>query len=134
MHQQINPFLQHAVRHGQMLMNETSRAMSNSNALVTACDEIIMSINSGNLQGAVNAAQNARNTAVHVAQATQQLNQTINERLDMASYVLGRIQSRMGELSNALQTIKGSGEFHQNPSWTNVQTAYQQQPGHRYTI
>jgi hypothetical protein len=130
----MNTFNHHAVRHGQTLVNDTVRALNNANAVVATCDEIVMSLNSGNIQGAISAAQNARNMAVQVAQATQQLNQTINERLDMASYVLSGIQSHVGELSSALQTIRGSGDFYQNPVWANAQMACQQGTGARYTI
>ncbi len=115
---QMNPFLQHAVRHGQMLLGESNRSVALSHGLISACDEIIMSINSGNIQGAVNSAQNARNMASQVAQASQHLNQTINERMAMASYVLNRIQYRINELSGALQSVRGfSGEGFQTEPW-----------------
>lgn len=125
MRQMNNPFIQHAVRQGQTLINETNRAASLSQAIVSACDEIIMSINSGNIQGAVNAAQNVRMMAGQVAQANQELNRTINERIEMASYVLSRIQYRVNELSNALQSMRGfSGMSFQPQPFTSV--PYQQ--------
>ncbi|MCL6479940.1 MAG: hypothetical protein K6T65_16350 [Peptococcaceae bacterium] len=128
MHHQINPFLQHAVRHGQVLIGESNRAVALSRGIVSACDDIILSINSGNIQGAVNSAQNARNMAGQVAQATWHLNQTINERIEMASYVLNRIQYRVNELSSALQSVKSfSGESLQTEPWRhNLSTPYGQ--------
>lgn len=118
MHQHTNPFLQHAVRRGQALLNEFNRVSALSGSMISACDEIIMSINSGNVQGAMNSAQNLRNMAGQVAQSTQQLNQTINERMEMAAFVLNKIQFRINELSNALQSIRSmSGEGYQMGPW-----------------
>jgi len=106
MHQQLNPFFQHAIRHGQVLLGESNSAVALSHGIVSACDDIIMSINSGNIQGAINSAQIARNMASQAAQATQHLNQAINERMDMAAHVLSRIQYKISELSNALQAVR----------------------------
>lgn len=106
-----NPFLQHAVRHGQMLLGESNRSVEVSRSLVSACDNIIMSINSGNLQGALSAAQNARNMSAQIAQATQQLNQTINERVEMTGYILNRIQFRLNDLSRTLQSVRESNGY-----------------------
>jgi len=92
---------------------------------VSACDEIIMSISSGNVQGAVNTAQNARMMAAQVAQSNQELNHVFNERIEMAAYVLSRIQSHVNELSNALQSMRGvSGISYQPQIFTSV--SYQQ--------
>lgn len=107
MQHQLNPFLQHAVRQGQTLLGESNRAVALSQGMISACDEIVMSINSGNIQGAMNSAQNARNMASQVAQSTQHFNQAINERMDMATHVLGRIQYKVSELSSALQSVRG---------------------------
>lgn len=107
MHHQLNPFLQHAVRQGQALLGESNRAVALSQGIISACDEIVMSINSGNIQGAMNSAQNARNMANQVAQATQHFNQAINDRMEMASHVLSRIQYKVNELSGALQSVRG---------------------------
>jgi N-acetylglucosamine kinase-like BadF-type ATPase len=118
---QMNPFMQHAIRHGQTLINETNRAASLSQSLVTACDEIIMSISSGNVQGAVNTAQNARMMAAQIAQSNQALNRTLNERIEMANFVMSRIQSRVNELFNALQSMRGvSGISYQPQIFTSA--------------
>ncbi|SFG71598.1 hypothetical protein SAMN05660649_02478 [Desulfotomaculum arcticum] len=119
-----NPFLQHAVRHGQMLLAESNRSVEVSRSLVSACDNIIMSINSGNLQGALSAAQNARNMSAQIAQATQQLNQTINERMEMAGYILNRIQFRLNDLSRALQSVRESNTGYANRGVYPNQGAY----------
>lgn len=128
MHHQMNPFLQHAVRHGQMLLGESNRSVALSHSIISACDDIIQSINSGNIQGAVNSAQNARNMASQVSQASQHLNQTINERMEMASFVLNRIQYRINELSSALQSVRSfSGDsFHAEPWQFSASMPYQQ--------
>lgn len=128
MHHQTNPFLQHAVRHGQMLVGESNRAAALSQALISACDDILASINSGNMQRAASAAQNARNMASQVAQATGNLNLAINERIEMASYILNRIQYRINELSGALQSLRGfSAESLQVQPWGyNVPMPYRQ--------
>lgn len=107
MYHQANPFIKHAVWHGQMLLNESNRASAAARDLMAACDNIIFSINSGNIQGAAGAAQNARNMAAQVAEATQQVNRTLSERMEMASFVLTRIQFRINELANALNSLRG---------------------------
>lgn len=109
MHQHLNPFIQHAVWHGQVMLAESNRAASVARDLVAACDNIIFSVNSGNIQGAVTMAQNARNMAVQVADSTQELNRTLSERIEMASYVLTRIQLRINELAGALNSLRGAG-------------------------
>ena len=127
MHHHTNPFLQHAVRHGQMLVAESGRAVALSQGIISACDEMIMSLNAGNMQGAVNSAQNARNMAGQVAQATRHINQALNERIEMASFILNRIQYRINELSSALQGIRGfTGESLQGEPWQHVTTPYRQ--------
>ncbi|SFR00521.1 hypothetical protein [Desulfoscipio geothermicus] len=107
-HNQTNPFIQHAVRHGMMIVGEVNRTVGVSRNLIAACDEVIMSLNAGNMQGAFNAAQNARNLAAEIAQATGQMNQTISERIEMASYVLNRVQQHINELASALQSMRNS--------------------------
>lgn len=67
MHQLSNPFIQHALQHGQALLGESGRSAALSQNLVSACDDILVSLNSGNLQGAGVSAQNARNMAMQVA-------------------------------------------------------------------
>lgn len=111
MYNQPNPFLQHGVRHAQSLLNESNRAVTLSQEIMATCDSIIMNINSGNSQGAINAAQNVKNMAVQVAQSTQTFNQAINERMDMATYFLSRIQSKVNEMSNAIQSIRGTSNI-----------------------
>ncbi|MCL6638963.1 MAG: hypothetical protein K6T80_04670 [Firmicutes bacterium] len=107
MQQQTNPFLQHAVRHGRILLNESGRSVALSRSLISACDEMVSAISSNNVQAAVNAARNARIMADQLAQSTQQVNYTLNERLEMAAYVLNRIQFRLNELAGALQSLRG---------------------------
>ncbi|MHB8985078.1 MAG: hypothetical protein ACYC38_03985 [Eubacteriales bacterium] len=41
MHQHLNPFIQHAVWHGQVMLAESNRAASVARDLVAACDNII---------------------------------------------------------------------------------------------
>ena len=127
MHHQFgpNPFLQHAVRRGQMLLEESNKSVGISHNLVSACDNIIMSINSGNLQGALRETQNARNMSVQIAQATQQLNNTINERMEMAGYILNRVQFRLNDLSQALQSVRESNTGYANQGVYPNQGAYQ---------
>lgn len=111
MFQQNNPFLQHAVNHGQSLLNEINRTQSLSQEIISACDNIAMAINSGNTQNAINSIQNVKNMANQVSQNAQFFNQAINERLDMAGHVLGRIQHRINEMSNAIQSIRGTSNY-----------------------
>lgn len=108
MHHQPNPFIQHALQHGQALLGESDRSAALSQNLVSACDEVMISLNSGNLQGAAVSAQNARNMAMQVAQATQHVNAVLNERMDMAYYVMSRIQQNIGEVTGALQSIRST--------------------------
>ena len=120
-----NPFLQHAVRRSQMLLEESNRSVGISRNLVTACDNIIMSINSGNLQVALKEAQNARNMSAQIARATQELNQTINERLEMAGYILNQVQFRLNDLSRALQSVRESNTGYANQGVYPGQATYQ---------
>lgn len=106
MHQN-NPFLQHTMHYGQMLPGESNRAVALCQGIISACNDMITSINSGDIQGAVNSAQNAGNMAGQAAQAIQQLHQTINERMETASLLLNRIHYHLNELSSALQSIRG---------------------------
>ena len=114
MNHQINPFLQHVARHGQRLLGESHKAVAVSNALISACDDIIFSINSGNMQSAANSAQHARNMAGQVAASSQELNQAINERMEMAAHVLGKVQHRVNELSSVLQSIRSTDYSYPN--------------------
>lgn len=110
-----NPFTQHALRHGQTLLHESNRVSSLSQAMVSACDEMVMSISSGNIQGAANSAQNCRMMAVQLAQSSQELNRAFNERIETAAYVLNRIQSHVNELSNAMQSMRGVSGMSYHP-------------------
>jgi len=124
---QTNPFLQHALRHGRRFLEGSDRVVGLAQAQAVSCDEIISAINSGNMQGAMNSAQNARNVASELNYITQELNGIINERMQMASYMVGRIQYRINELSRALETMRGEqgyaaqgfqsefGQFNPNP-------------------
>ena len=113
MFQQTNPFLQHAVNHAQSLLTEVNRTRSLTQDIVSNCDNIIMAINSGNAQNAINALQSVRNMANQVSQSSQFINQAINERLDMTAYVLGSIQHKINEMSNAVQSLKGTSTNYQ---------------------
>lgn len=108
MHQLSNPFIQHALQHGQVLLGEAGRSAALSQNLVSACDDIMNSLNSGNLQGAGVSAQNARNMAMQVAQSTQHVNSVLNERMDMAYYVMTKIQQNIGEMTGALQSMRSA--------------------------
>ncbi|HBV99054.1 MAG: hypothetical protein JL50_18600 [Peptococcaceae bacterium BICA1-7] len=123
MHQLSNPFIQHALQHGQALLGESGRSAALSQNLVSACDDILVSLNSGNLQGAGVSAQNARNMAMQVAQSTRHVNTVLNERIDMAYYVMSRIQQNIGEMTGALQSIRSARpttQFH--PTYINYTT------------
>ncbi|HHW42520.1 hypothetical protein GFC01_08810 [Desulfofundulus thermobenzoicus] len=108
MHHETNPFIQHAARQGQLLINASNTAAAASNELISVCDEIIYNINHGNMQGALASAQNARNIAGQIANNTQHLNRAIHERISMASYVLSRMQQHINEIAGALQGISGA--------------------------
>ena len=90
---QMNPFVQHAIQHAQMRMGEFAGVMSLSQNLIPACDDVILSINAGNMQRAIASAQNLRGMSVQVAQSMQVLNNNIANRLDMASYVLQNLRN-----------------------------------------
>lgn len=125
MFQQTNPFLQHAINHGQSMIAEINKARSLSQDMVSACDNIIAAINSGNTQNAINSIQNVRNMASQVSQATQFFSQAINERLDMTSYVLNAIQHKINEMSGAIQSLRSNTTNYQM-GWNPYGT---QQPG-----
>jgi hypothetical protein len=123
--QQTNPFLQHAINHGQALIAEVNKAKSLSQDIVSTCDNAVMAINSGNIQNAINSIQNIRNMASQVSQSTQFFNHAINERLDMSSYVLNSIQHKLNEVSGAIQSLRGNSTNYQL-GWNQYGT---QQPG-----
>jgi len=124
MQHEANPFIQHAARHGQMIINASETAASASSGLVSVCDEIIFNINNGNMQGALNAAQNARNMAGQIAGTTQHLNRAIHERMSMAAYVLGRMQQHINELAVALQGISGTASTAPGQDYQQMQSYY----------
>ena len=113
MFQQKNPFLQHAINHGQALIAEVNRTRSLSQDIVSTCDNVVMAINSGNPQNAINSIQDIRNMAIQVSQATQFFNHAINERLDMSSYVLNSIQHKINEMSGAIQGLRSNSANYQ---------------------
>lgn len=124
MYQGQNPFITGAVQQFQMVIGESNRAVSTSQALVSVCDEIIGAAQSGDAHTAVMAAQNARNMAVQVADATRTVNQAAVHRLEIASCMVGRIQSRINEVASALQyarstALTGGQYAHPNP-WQTV--------------
>lgn len=126
MSQQTNPFLQHAINHGQALITEVNKAKSLSQDIVSTCDNVVMAINSGNIQNAISSIQNIRNMASQVSQSTQFFNQAINERLDMSSYVLNSIQHKINEVSGAIQSLRGNSTNNYQVGWNQYGT---QQPG-----
>jgi hypothetical protein len=93
MQMQANPFVQHALQHAQMRMGEFSGIVSLSQNLIPACDNVILSINSGNMQQAIASAQTCKAMSVQVAQSMQVMNNAITQRLDMASYVLQNLRN-----------------------------------------
>ncbi len=113
MYQQTNPFLQHAVSHGQTLITEVNKAKTLSQDIVSTCDNAVMAINSGNIQNAIGSIQNIRNMANQVSQSTQFFDHAINERLEMSSYVLNSIQHKMNEVSGAIQSLKSNSTNNQ---------------------
>ncbi|SEO76729.1 hypothetical protein [Propionispora vibrioides] len=131
MFQQTNPFLQHAINHGQSLIAEMNKARSLSQDIVSACDSAMMSMNAGNTQNAINSVQSIRNMATQVAQSTQLFNQAINERLDMSSYMLNHIQQKIGELSGAIQSLKASTAHCQSMNWGQYPNQYGNSSAHQ---
>jgi hypothetical protein len=93
MQMQASPFMQHALQHAQMRMGEFAGVVSLSQNLIPACDNVILSINSGNMQQAIAAAQNCKAMSVQLAQSTQMMNNAIAHRLEMASYVLQNLRN-----------------------------------------
>lgn len=114
MFQHPNPFLQHAISHGQSLLSEINKTRILSQDIISACDNISMAVNSGNTQGAVNSIQNIRNMASQLSQTSQILTNAVNERLDMSSYVLSAIQHKLNEVSGALQSLRSVSTNHQS--------------------
>ncbi|SHJ90268.1 hypothetical protein [Propionispora hippei] len=131
MYQQANPFLQHAINHGQSLIAEMNKARSLSQDIVSACDSAMMSMNAGNTQNAINSVQSIRNMATQVAQSTQIFNQAINKRLDMSSYMLNHIQQKIGELSGAIQSLKASTAHSQSMNWGQYSNQYGHSSAHQ---
>ncbi len=93
MQMQASPFIQHALQHAQMRMGEFAGVVSLSQNLIPACDNVILSINSGNMQQAIASAQNCKAMSVQLAQSTQMMNNAIAHRLEMATYVLQNLRN-----------------------------------------
>jgi hypothetical protein len=93
MQMQANPFVQHALQHAQVRMGELAGIVSLSQNLIPACDNVILSINSGNMQQAIASAQTCKAMSVQVAQSMQVMNNAITQRLDLASYVLQNLRN-----------------------------------------
>jgi hypothetical protein len=93
MQMQVNPFVQHVLQHAQMRMGEVAGVGSLSQSLIPACDDVILSINSGNMQRAITSAQNVKGMSMQLAQSLQVMNNNIAHRLDMASYVLQNLRN-----------------------------------------
>ncbi len=90
---QVNPFMQHVLQHAQMRMGEFAGVVNLSQNLIPACDDVILSINSGNAQRALVSAQNCKAMSVQLAQSMQIMNNAITQRLDTATYVLQNLRS-----------------------------------------
>lgn len=128
MYRQKNPFLQHAINHGQTLIAEVNKANSLSQDIVSTCDNIVMAINSGNPQNAINSIQNIRNMAIQVSQSTQFFNHVINERLDMSTYVLNSIQHKINEMTGAIQGLRDNSANYQR-NWNQYEAQHPGQYG-----
>lgn len=115
MNQQVNPFLEHTINRGMMFMDETQRSAAVSRALVASCDEIIMALQSGDIHGAVNAAQNTKYMAGQMVQTTNFLNDVLTERLQVAFQFMNSLQSRVQELAGALNNVHLSRQAFQQP-------------------
>ncbi|MDA8334909.1 MAG: hypothetical protein M0Z41_07970 [Peptococcaceae bacterium] len=109
MYQCQNPFIGAAVQHFQTVIGESGRAANNSQALVAACDEILAGVQAGNLQGTLAAAQNARNLAAQLTDSTRMLNQAVLQHFERASFLMGKIQSRINDVAGALQQVRMTG-------------------------
>lgn len=127
MYEQTNQFMRHAVKHGQSLLAEVNRTRVLSQEIVSICDNTIMAVGSGNTQAAINSVQNVKNVANQVAQSAQMVNQLVNERLDMNAHILGRIQCRISEMSNAIQSIKNDPSANYQMGWGQYGAAMPQQ-------
>jgi hypothetical protein len=127
MYEQTNPFLQHAVNHGQSLLAGVNRTRVLSQDIISTCDNIAMSISAGNTQGALNSVQNVKNMANQVSQSAQMVNQAVNERLDMTTHILGRIQYRINEMSTAIQSVRAGTSTNYQAGWGQYGTAMSQQ-------
>jgi len=93
MQMQAHPFVQHALQHAQMRMGEFAGVVSLTQNMIPACDNVILSINSGNMQQAIASAQTCKAMAVQTAQSMQVMNNAITQRLDMATYVLQNLRN-----------------------------------------
>ena len=116
--QPVNPFIQHALQHGQLVFNEANRAITNSQSLIPACDDIIQSINSGNTQRAAAVAQNLKLISEQLYQSTQLISNNLNQRVDMISYVLNRAQQNITELTGAIHTLRNPQTGYNSISYT----------------
>jgi len=105
MYQVYNPFINAAAQHIQTVMGESGRAVTNSQALVASCDEIVAAAQAGNVQATLAAAQNARSLAAQLANSAQMLNQAVIQHFERASFIMGKIQSRVNEVATALQQV-----------------------------
>ena len=103
MQMQTNPFIQHALQHAQMRMGEFAGVVSLTQNLIPACDNVILSINSGNMQQAMASAQTCKAMSVQLAQSIQAMNNAITNRLDMATYVLQNLRSAHAGMASAAQ-------------------------------
>ncbi|HUW63440.1 MAG TPA: hypothetical protein VMW83_01905 [Spirochaetia bacterium] len=90
-------------------MSESNRAMTTSQSLLAACNEIIGAAQAGNAQGTLAAAQNARNLASQVSNSTQMLNYAITTHFERASFMMSKIQSRINEVASAIQNARMTG-------------------------
>ncbi len=106
LHQQIHPLFQQSLQHRQVMLGEFTKIVSISQNLIPICDDIVLSINSGNAQRALASAQNLRGMSEQLIQSAQFLNNGIAQRMDMALYMLSMAQQRINELSGAIQSAR----------------------------
>ena len=90
---QVNPFVQHALQHAQVRMGQFAGVVNLSQNMIPACDDVILSINSGNMQRALASVQNCKAMSVQLAQTMQVMNNVITQRLDTANYILQNVRN-----------------------------------------
>ena len=90
---QAGPLMQQALQNAQMRMGQIAGVVNLSQSMIPACDDIILAINSGNMQHALASAQNCKAMSVQLAQSMQVMNNVITQRLDAANYILQNVRN-----------------------------------------